>query len=87
MLMAYKMKFDNPQPEFFVKIGDIITSFRGEKAKLLACERMNEFRYGGRRSGKVFVEWISDGFRATYYDNVFGLTVIDSEFELMYTRE
>ena len=66
-----------------IEDGSVITSFRGEKAKLIACERVNEIRYGGRRSGKVFVEWIdkNPGFRTEYYDSVFNLTVIDPELE------
>ena len=66
-----------------IEDGSVITSFRGEKAKLIACERMNEIRYGGRRSGIVFAEWIdgNPGFRAEYYDSVFNLTVIDPELE------
>ena len=66
-----------------VKLGSIITSFRGERAKLISCERVNELRYGGRRSGKVFVEWIdrNPGFKAEYYDNVFNLIVIDTDLE------
>lgn len=64
-----------------IKVGDTITSFRGEKAKLVGLERVNEFRYGGRRSGKVIVEWVEDGFKAEYYDDVFNIIVIDTELE------
>ncbi len=64
-----------------VPLGSEITSKKGEKAILLQSTRMNEFRYGGRRSGKVFVQWVKDGFKAEYYDNVFDLVVIDPEVE------
>jgi hypothetical protein len=58
-----------------VKVGSKVTSFRGEEAVLLDLCRVNEFYYGGRRSGKVLVQWTKDGFRAEYYDNVFNLRV------------
>ena len=58
-----------------VKIGSHVTSFRGEDAILLDLCRVNEIYYGGRRSGKVFVQWVKDGFKAEYYDNVFNLRV------------
>ena len=60
-----------------VKEGDVIKSFRGEKAIFNGASRANEFVKGGRRSGKVVVTWKKDGFRAEYYDNVFDLTVYE----------
>ena len=60
-----------------VKIGDIVTSFRGEQAELCYLDRVNEFFYGGRRSGKVGVRWLgrNDEHKCEYYDNVFNLIV------------
>lgn len=63
-----------------VKVGDTVTSFRGEKATLTHLTRANEFVKGGRRSGKVAVRWNPDDlFTREYYDNVFGLTVYEEE--------
>lgn len=89
MLKAYEMDWRDVELGKPIEVGDIVTSFRGERAKLLACDRMNEFRYGGRRSGKVYVEWIDGhaGSKYEYYDNVFNITVIDPEFEKMYNKE
>lgn len=64
-----------------VSIGSKVISKRGKEAILVACERCNEFRYGGRRSGKVAVRWPGDTFNMEYYDNVFNLIVIDPELE------
>ncbi len=66
-----------------VKIGDIVTSFRGERAVLCDITRVNEFHYGGGRSGKVVVKWITNDSLAIesyddtmeYYDGVFNLRV------------
>ena len=59
-----------------VKIGDTVTSFRGESEILYDITRVNEFHYGGRRSGKVAVKWKSDDmWPMEYYDNVFNLRV------------
>lgn len=60
-----------------VKEGDVIKSFRGEKAIFNEASRANEHVKGGRRSGKIVVTWESDGFRAEYYDDVFDLTVYE----------
>ena len=64
-----------------IAIGDLVTSFRGEKATFMGCDRVNELRYGGRRSGKVVVQWPGDIHKREYYDNVFDITVIDLECE------
>lgn len=70
--------------------GQPLTSFRGEAAVLVAPERA---AIPGK-SGKVYVEWVSPpyadrvrvfsdshSYRASYYDNVFNVTVVsDDEF-------
>lgn len=66
-----------------IAIGDEVTSFRGEKATFVGCERRNEFRYGGGKSGKVAVRWPDDMVSMEYYDKVFNITVIDTEAEKM----
>ena len=59
-----------------VKIGDTVTSFRGETGVLCDITRVNEFYYGGRRSGKVTVRWSPDDtWPMEYYDGVFNLRV------------
>lgn len=60
----------------YVVSGDIVTSFRGERAEFLSATRA---RTQGK-SGKVLVRWLDSlavrsSFQAEYYDAVFGLTV------------
>lgn len=75
-LVAYDKKTMEP-----IALGSKVISFRGEEALLLDNERVNEMRYGGRRSGKVYIQWLKDGFKAEYYDDVFGIVVVDPELE------
>lgn len=63
-----------------IPIGSIVTDSRGDRARLEYLDRANEFRYGGRRSGKVGVTF-TDGNRGEYYDNVFNLEVRDLDLE------
>ena len=64
-----------------VVLGDKITDFRGDKATLMHLDRVNEIRYGGRRSGKVTVRW-HDGMLMTVYDKVFDIIVIETDWEI-----
>ena len=63
-----------------VELGDKITDFRGDKATLMSLDRVNEMRYGGHRSGKVTARW-RDGTLRSVYDSVFGIIVIETEWE------
>lgn len=62
-----------------VEIGDEIIDFRGEKAILVSLDRVNEFRYGGRRSG--LLTFNRNGDAQTVYDKVFGISVIETDWE------
>lgn len=63
-----------------IEIGDEITDFRGDRAVLLSLDRVNEMRYGGRRSGKITVKW-EDHRPTVVYDSVFDITVIETDWE------
>lgn len=76
MLRAIHAKTGKP-----VEIGDEITDFRGDKAILISLDRVNEQRYGGRRSGKVSYRREDGRFGSEVYDSVFDLIVINSEWE------
>lgn len=54
-----------------VLVGATVTSFRGEKAKLVSLDRP---RVPGK-SGKVTVEWAGRKGEWEYYDGVFDLRV------------
>ncbi len=54
-----------------IKQGDTITAFRGDTATFELVERGPE--YNG--TSKVYVTWHDDGYRDSYYAQVFGLTV------------
>jgi hypothetical protein len=56
------------------RIGDIITSFRGEQAILLRLVRPRK----DHRTGKVYVRFIGS-HTGEYYDTVFNLRVTDIE--------
>lgn len=49
--------------------GATVTSFRGERAKLVSLDRP---RVPGK-SGKVTVKWVGRSGAWSYYDGVFGL--------------
>lgn len=72
-LKAFKADTDEE-----VKIGDTIIDFRGEKAILTAITRINEFYYGGCRSGKICAVW-ENGDKREVYDKVFNLIVKGDE--------
>lgn len=59
----------------YVVSGDVVTSFRGERAEFLSATRAR----GNGKSGLVQVRWLDSptgaGRQAEYYDSVFGLTV------------
>ena len=63
-----------------VEIGAEIIDHRGDKAILVSLDRVNEMRYGGCRSGKVTGRWY-DGMLRSVYDGVFGITVIETNWE------
>jgi hypothetical protein len=67
-LQAYDEKTRRP-----VNIGDTVTDFRGDTAKLWRLERA---RARGR-SGKVGVEF-TDGSHRWHYDGVWGLIVLEA---------
>ena len=75
MIRAIHAKTGKP-----VEIGDEITDFRGDKAILVSLDRVNEMRYGGCRSGKVTGRWY-DGMLRSVYDGVFGIIVIETNWE------
>jgi hypothetical protein len=64
-----------------VNVGDLLTSFRGERAIL---KHVTRERVPGK-SGKVAVVWVEDMIEkdrvstVEYYDGVFGLKVVDTE--------
>ena len=57
----------------YVLPGDVVTSFRGERAEFLSATRAQ----GPGHTGKVLVKWLDGnaGVTAEYYDIVFGLAV------------
>lgn len=74
MLRAIHTKTGEP-----IEIGDEITDFRGDRAVLLSLDRVNEMRYGGRRSGKITARW-GDHVQSVY-DGVCDITVIETNWE------
>ena len=76
MLRAIHAKTGKP-----VEIGDEITDFRGDKAILVSLDRVNEQRYGGRRSGKISYRTEDGDFGSEIYDGVFGIIVIETNWE------
>ena len=77
MLRAIHAKTGKP-----VEIGDEITDFRGDKAILVSLDRVNEQRYGGRRSGKISYRRGDGDFGCEVYDKVFDIIVIETEWEI-----
>ena len=75
MLRAIHAKTGKP-----VEIGDEIIDHRGKKAILVSLDRVNEMRYGGRRSGKISYRR-GDGDFGEVYDSVFDIIVIETEWE------
>lgn len=57
-----------------VREGEILTDFRGDKAKFIGVTRPPD--EGGPSTGRVEVEWIKDGFRHSYYPSVFDLVLV-----------
>jgi len=64
-----------------VEDGAIVTSFRGEKMIFVRATRVNEMRYGGRRSGLIVIREPDGGFSLEVYDNVCNLEVRSPEME------
>lgn len=75
MLRAIHAKTGKP-----VEIGDEIIDHRGDKAILVSLDRVNEMRYGGCRGGKVTARRY-DGIRGSVYDGIFGIIVIETNWE------
>lgn len=83
MLRAIHVKTGKP-----VEIGDEIVDFRGNKAILVSLDRVNEMRYGGRRSGKITVELVDQkrsdrvfDITGSVYDKVYDIIVIEIDWE------
>jgi hypothetical protein len=59
-----------------VESGDIITDYRGDRAKFVMATRANN----PGKSGKIVVKYLNEGgTQREFYDHVFNLSVIGDE--------